>query len=314
MKDLLKSLLLLLFLASLNLQVRAQQQDSILPIDTLIRESRLKTGSIASHWLTITYDKTTHIIFPSKIRYVDMGSEYLIAGKADGAENVLRIKAAVRDFEAETNFSVITEDGRFYNFDVFYSSYPATLNYDVQKMLHSQEREKMNDVLFEDLGASQPSSTEAALKAIYTKNKKMLKHIGSHSFGISFQLKSIYIYEGKYYLHTELKNETNVPFPIDFMTFKIADKKTSRRTAAQENELVPLRTYLPLTDVKKTRTERNIFLLDQFTLADNKVLVVEIFEKNGGRHQKIEVENMDLLHAKPVTDLKLIFNQIKPSK
>lgn len=296
-----------MFLISVVLQLRAQKQDSLPPRDILEIESRLKTGKIEPYWLTVTYDKTTHIIFPSKIRYVDMGSEYLIAGKADDAENVLRIKAAVRDFEAETNFSVITQDGRFYNFDVLYSCCPVTLNYDVQKMLQAQEKEKVNDVLFEDLGGNQSSLTEAALKAIYTKNKKLIKHVGSYSFGISFLLKAIYIYNGKYYFHTELKNDTSVPFPVDFMTFKIVDKKTSKRTAVQENELVPLRTYLPLTDVKYTRTERNVFLLDQFTLADDKILVIEIFEKNGGRHQKIEVENMDLLHAKSVTDLKLIF-------
>ncbi|WP_073294370.1 conjugative transposon protein TraN [Chryseobacterium polytrichastri] len=307
MKNLLKSLLIMMFLASFNIQLKAQQQDSIPVNDTLTTESRLKTGKIEPYWLTVTYDKTTHIIFPSKIRYVDMGSEYLIAGKADEVENVLRIKAAVRDFAAETNFSVITEDGSFYNFDVFYSRYPSTLNYDVQKMLQTQKKEKVNDVLFEDLGGNQPSLTEAALKAIYTKNKKLIRHIGSYSFGISFLLKGIYIYNGKYYFHTELKNNSSVPFPIDFMTFKIADKKTSKRTAVQENELIPLRTYLPLTDVKDTRTERNVFLLDQFTLADDKVLVIEIFEKNGGRHPKLEVENMDLIHAKPVTELKLIF-------
>lgn len=297
----------MMFMIGFILQIKAQQQDSIPLTDTLVTESRLTTGKIAAYWLTVGYDKTTHIIFPSKIRYVDLGSENLIAGKADESENVLRVKAAVRNFEAETNFSVITEDGRFYNFDVFYSCCPATLNYDVQKMLQAQEKEKVNDVLFEDLGGTQPSLTEVALKAIYTKNKKLIRHIGSYSFGISFLLKGIYIYNGKYYFHTELKNDTSVPFPVDFMTFKIADKKTSKRTAIQEDELVPLRTYLPLADVKDSRSERNVFLLDQFTLADDKMLIIEIFEKNGGRHQKLEIENMDLIHAKPVTDLKLIF-------
>ena len=48
--------------------------------------------------------------------YVDLGSSNLIAGKADGAENVIRVKATVKDFHEETNMSVITEDGAFYTF------------------------------------------------------------------------------------------------------------------------------------------------------------------------------------------------------
>ena len=40
-------------------------------------------------------DKTVHVIFPSEVRYVDLGSPDLIAGKADGAENVIRVKACL---------------------------------------------------------------------------------------------------------------------------------------------------------------------------------------------------------------------------
>ncbi|MDA4747975.1 conjugative transposon protein TraN, partial [Enterobacter hormaechei] len=49
---------------------------------------------------------TTHVIFPSSIRYVDLGSDLLVANKAETIGNVLRVKSAVRDFEEETNFSV----------------------------------------------------------------------------------------------------------------------------------------------------------------------------------------------------------------
>ena len=71
---------------------------------------------IPPHGLEVTYDKTVHIIFPAEVRYVDLGSPDLIAGKADGAENVIRVKATVRNFPNETNMSVITEDGSFYTF------------------------------------------------------------------------------------------------------------------------------------------------------------------------------------------------------
>ena len=73
---------------------------------------------IPPHGLEVTYDKTVHVIFPAEVRYVDLGSPDLIAGKADGAENIIRVKATVRNFPNETNMSVITEDGSFYTFNV----------------------------------------------------------------------------------------------------------------------------------------------------------------------------------------------------
>ena len=43
---------------------------------------------VTPYGVEVTFAKTVHIIFPSAVRYVDLGSNHIIAGKADGAENV----------------------------------------------------------------------------------------------------------------------------------------------------------------------------------------------------------------------------------
>ncbi|MEO8172237.1 MAG: conjugative transposon protein TraN [Sediminibacterium sp.] len=267
----------------------------------------LALGRIAPYQMEVTYDKTSHLIFPTAIRYVDLGSEYLIAAKADDAENVLRIKASTRDFEPETNFSVITDDGRFYSFNVYYNPCPEMLSYNLQTMQKAVDQASGNDVLFEELGNNSPSLAGLLLETIYKKDKRIVKHIGAKSFGIQFILKGIYIHNGKYYFHTELRNKTNVPFQIDFINFKVVDKKLARRTVLQERPIIPLRTYKPLDGIAGKTTEQNVFLLDQFTIADDKVLLIEIFEKNGGRNQTLQVENSDLIKARLVSDMHLKF-------
>lgn len=272
---------------------------------TASNTEKLDLGTVEPYQLTVTYNKTTHLIFPSAIRYVDLGSEYLIAGKADDAENVLRIKATVKDFEEETNFSVITEDGRFYNFNVFYSSYPESLNYDLLTMEKAAEREKGNTVLFEDLGKDSPSFANLIMETMVKNNQRLIKHIGSKSYGIHFLLKGIFIHNGKYYFHSELRNKSNVPYQIDFVTFKIIDKKVAKRTVVQERLIEPLRVYKPLTIVEGKHSDQNIFLLEQFTVSDDKALHIEIFEKNGGRVQVLQVENSDLVNAQVIKDMQL---------
>ena len=267
----------------------------------------LALGKIEPYQMEVTYDKTSHLIFPTGIRYVDLGSEYLIAGKAEDAENVLRVKASMRDFESETNFSVITNDGRFYSFNVYYSSYPEVLSYDLLSMQKAVDKTNGNDVLFEELGSNSPSLAGLLLETIYKNNKRIVKHIGAKSFGIQFILKGIYIHNGKYYFHTELGNRTNVPFQIDFINFKVVDKKIAKRTVVQERPMIPLRTYKPLDGINGKSTEQNVFLLDQFTITDDKILLIEIFEKNGGRHQTLQIENSDLIKARLIDDMHLKF-------
>ncbi|WP_113660652.1 conjugative transposon protein TraN [Pedobacter nanyangensis] len=287
------------FALILGFAVQSYAQDSI--------RTPLALGKIEPYKMEVTYDKTSHLIFPTAIRYVDLGSEYLIAGKAEDAENVLRVKATVRDFEAETNFSVITNDGRFYSFNVYYSSYPEALSYDLLTMQKAVDKANGNDVLFEELGNNSPSLAGLLLETIYKKDKRIVKHIRAKSFGIQFILKGIYIHNGKYYFHTELRNRTNVPFQIDFVNFKVVDKKVAKRTVVQERPMIPLRTYKPLDEIGGKTTEQNVFLLDQFTIADDKVLLIEIFEKSGGRHQTLQIENSDLIKARLINDMHLKF-------
>lgn len=285
------------FLLFLSAKVFAQ--DSIRTQPNLVK--------IEPYRMEITYDKTTHLIFPAAIRYVDLGSDYLIAGKAEDAENVLRVKSSVKGFEPQTNFSVITDDGRFYSFNIYYSPYPESSSYDLSHNKKPTEKTNINDVLFDELGTDSPSLSGLILETIYKQDKRAVKHIASRSFGITFSLKSIYIHNGKYYFHTVIENKTNVPFPIDFINFKIVDKKLAKRTVVQEKIRLPLRTYKPLTSAPGKATERNVFLLDQFTIGDDKVLQIEVFEKNGGRHQVLKIENSDLVRARLINDIHLKF-------
>lgn len=296
MKTLIKNLLAISCLFTLTAHVYAQQTCTT---------TKLPMGKVEPYEMEVTYNKTSHLIFPAAIRYTDLGSDLLIAGKADDSENVLRIKAAVRDFEEETNFSVITEDGRFYNFNVCYSSYPLNLNYDLLAMEKATDKANNNRVLFEDLGDDSPTLAGLLMETIYKKNKRIIKHIGSRRYGIRLLLKGIYTQNGKYYFHTEVRNKSNVPFVIDFVNFKVVDKKIGKRTVVQERPLTPLRTYLPLGSIHGKSTEQNVFLLDQFTIADDKVLVIEVYEKNGGRHQTMQVENADLVGARLIDDMHL---------
>lgn len=48
-----------------------------------------------------------------------------------------------------------------------------------------------------------------------------------------------------------------------------------------------------------------MFCLQKFTIPDGKQLVVEMNEKNGGRHQTFTVENGDLVQAETINELRV---------
>lgn len=264
---------------------------------------------IPPYGLEVTFEKTVHIIFPSSVKYVDLGSTNIIAGKADGAENVIRVKAAVRGFETETNFAVITDAGNFYTFNVKYATEPEKLNIEMKDFIHDGEAvNRPNNALeiyLTELGNESPKVVQMIMKSIYKSNQRKVKHIGCKRFGIQFTFKSVYTNQDILYFHTQLQNSSNVPFEVDFITFKIVDKKVAKRTAIQEQVIYPLRAYNNVMEVKGKKTERTVFAMEKFTIPNDKHLVVEIFEKNGGRHQSFVIENSDLIRAEVINELKV---------
>ena len=266
-----------------------------------------KDRVIPSYYLEVTFDKTVHLIFPSGISYIDLGSSNIIAGKADGAENVVRVKAAVKGFTEETNFSVITDEGSFYSFIVNYSEKPEKLNIEMKDFLHEEKlfNQPGNslEVHLSELGNEPPKTVQKIMEEIYKTNRKKVKHVKSNQFGIEFLLREIFSYNGLLFLHTEIRNTSDIPFDIDFLVFKIVDKKVVKRTAIQETIIEPVRSYNLLTSVKGKEAESTVFGFQKFTIPDKKQLVVELFEKNGGRHQQIVVKKGDLVKAQPVRKL-----------
>lgn len=264
---------------------------------------------IPPYALEVTFYKTVHIIFPSAIKYVDLGSADIIAGKADGSENVLRVKAALRDFSRETNLAVITEDGSYYTYNVKYADEPVKLNIEMKDFLHDGEAvnrpNNSQEVYLKELGSESPLLVRLIMKSIHKDDKRLMKHIGCKRFGIQYILKGIYTHNGLLYFHTELKNSSNVPFTVDFVSFKVVDRKVAKRTAIQEQVIVPLRAYNYVTEVGGKSRERTVFTLPKFTLPDDKQLVVEINEQNGGRHQQFTVTNAELVRARVINELKV---------
>jgi conjugative transposon TraN protein len=304
-----KKIILMLAFAATLFAVNAQEKPTTGDYYNGLTRPLTFDRMIPPYALEVTFNKTVHIIFPSSIRYVDLGSSDLLAAKADGAENILRVKAAVRDFSRESNLAVITEDGAYYTFNVKYADEPGKLSVEMADFIHDGEAvnrpNNSLDIYLKELGQESPLLVRLIMKSVYKNDKREIKHIGSKRFGIQYTLKGLYAHNGLLYFHTQLKNTSQVPFSVDYITFKIVDKKVAKRTAIQEQVIYPLRAYNNVQEIGGKTTERAVFTLPKFTIPDDKHLLVELHEKQGGRHQSFFMENADLVRAKVINELKV---------
>lgn len=257
--------------------------------------------------IEVGFTKTVHILFPAPITYIDIGSMAIIAGKADGAENVVRVKAAVRDFAEETNLTVITEDGGFYTFDARYAENPTTSTIEIaaaespatQPASASEPvRADEGRVLLREVGRERPATVKRVLSDIYRQNRADVKGIHTRKYGVEVEVRGIYVHNDVIYLHVQIANNTNISFEVDYRRFVVADRKAAKRTAQQQRIIEPLRVCNDPSIVRGHQRQRIVFALPKLTLEVEKILLLEIAEKDGARHQYLEISSKELLEAK----------------
>lgn len=268
-------------------------------------QAQIPQSEITPRKVEVSFSKTTHLIFPAPVQYVDLGSTDIIADKATGAANVVRLKAAVRDFQAETNLTVITADGRFYTFDVCYADDPGQLSIrivnDLPIQAPAEEVSPPAPVRLDALGGDDAARMSTVMEQIYNKDKPQIKHIGYKRYGLQTLLTGIYIdSEGWLYFGIEMRNDSRIPFDVDYIRLQVRDKRLPRRTAVQDIEIVPVRSLHPLHNIGAGDTRRTVWAISKMTIPDGKILQVDIYERGGGRHQSIRIENRDIMAAEPI--------------
>lgn len=257
--------------------------------------------------IEVGFTNTVHILFPAPVTYIDIGSMAIIAGKADGAENVVRVKAAVRDFAEETNLTVITEDGGFYTFDARYAENPTTSTIEIAaaespatQPASASEPARADEgrVLLREVGRERPATVKRVLSDIYRQNRTDVKGIHTRKYGVEVEVRGIYVHNDVIYLHVQIANNSNISFEVDYRRFVVADRKAAKRTAQQQRIIEPLRVCNDLSIVRGHQRQRIVFTLPKLTLEEDKMLLLEIAEKDGARHQYLEISSKELLGAK----------------
>ena len=232
--------------------------------------------------LCISKDKTTSLIFPFAIRHVDRGTKDVLVQPVKESDNILLVKAATENF-AETNLSVVTDDGSVYTFIVNFDNKPPVWVYH----LPTNKKETLQTYAHGILD-----------------NTRTMHGIQDHSWEMTTMVIGVYIRDNVVYYQLQLTNESPIDYDIDLLRFYIRDKKKGKRTAVQENELKPLYVAGNTSQVKGNNQNVIVVALEKFTIPDAKYLAIQLMEKNGGRHLLMKVNNKKIIEAIPLPDLK----------
>ncbi|GAA4906306.1 conjugative transposon protein TraN [Mucilaginibacter defluvii] len=260
---------------------------AVLILFTVVR-SIAQPQSVQPYQLAINVVKTTTLVFPSAITSVDKGSRDVLVQKATGVDNVLQIKAGSRNF-AETNLTVITNDGKLYTANVRYAETPGSFNY----------RFSGN----ETVGVTQAfayNDSEAAID----RNARVASLLPANldrqtdDNGIKLLIDGLFISGENLYFRVKLSNTTNINYGVEQLRFFIRDQDKGKRTSTQEIESTPVHVLGDGTSIIGSTEKTLVYVLRKFTIPDQKVFIIQLSEKNGGRNLELQIKNKQLIKAK----------------
>lgn len=245
----------------------------------------------------ILMDSTTslHIISPEPIRYVDI-STHAVAGDLPEA-NVLRLKllpdSVQRKPDTKSNsLGIVTVIGESYIVQYQLRLFSGATKSSVVtsfNILPSHTRP-----LDSPIDPTTPQLRRHALSIL--AQRKVSPTRKSESYGIRAELGRVYTVGDLVLLDITYRNTTNLSYDIDEMRFKIEDKKITKATNVQSIEIKPIWQLYPNASFKKNY--RNIYVLKKVTFPANKMLNVELSEKQiSGRTITLKIRYKDILSA-----------------
>ncbi|WP_297332226.1 conjugative transposon protein TraN [Flavobacterium sp.] len=239
--------------------------------------------------IDISEQQTTSLLFPYPIVSVDRGSQDILAQKPKGIENVLQIKAAQEQF-MQSNLTVVTTDGKLYNFQICYNAEPGSLAYDFSS------NEKPGSATLEE--HEKADRINALASAAYHDRSRII--IKESDYDITFSITGMFVVDDYFFYRITIANESNISYDIDQLRFFVKDQKRSKRTASQEVDITPLAYWQLPEKIPARGVKTFIAVLPKFTIPDKKNLYLQLTEKSGGRHLQIKVRNSKADEVQPL--------------
>lgn len=230
-----------------------------------------------------------HFISPEPIQYVDI-SNRSITGDLP-IKNILRVKYRA---DTATQEGVITIIGE--KFMAQYHIVHSPPNGGAIKSEIDILPEAMRPITT-DIGISRPELQSYSFRLLSKKPEKHLQK--TNAFGIKATLNHVYTLGDYIFLDISYENTTNLKYDIDELRFTIADKKITKATNVQSLEIKPDFILFDMPSFKKYY--RNIFVFKKFTYPGDKLLHIEINEKQlSGRVITLSIPYKDILDADTV--------------
>lgn len=238
--------------------------------------------------LTINENVTTVITASEPIRFVDISTDKVAGDQPINNTIRLKPKEEAEDGAILGIVTIVTERYR--------TQYGLVYTSAIQEAVTDKEVTLRERQAYRNPAVSMSTEDMYAYAHRIWTSPARYRDVSYSNHRMNMRLNNIYCVGEYFFIDFSIENKTNIRFDIDEIRVKLQDKKITKATNNQEIEMKPELVLDRSTHFQKGY--RNVIVLKKMTFPNNKVLSIELSEKQiSGRTLKMNIDYEDVLSA-----------------
>ena len=276
-----KQILILVFVMAAF--IKGMAQENTIDLDTIYANDRMNVA----------------LIFPEPIRQGITGSEDFVFTYNREKEQHLGLLQAIPG--EVSNLLVISTNGSIFSYIVKYSKELEKLNYfieDTGKI--GNEIPGLSEKLNEDQALFSDSKAEKELsdKDTYYQNfsshllrsKQRIGRLRKRKDGVELKVQNIMFHKSELYFVLEINNNSPIDYEPAFLNISVETRKQGRKKSIQKLPVYPVYKHLVPEIILQRKTSRFVYVLPKFSIAEDKIVVIDLKEQQGERDIKLKIK------------------------
>lgn len=244
--------------------------------------------------------KNVALFFPEPIRQGITGSENFVFTYNREAQQHLGLLQATPG--KESNLLIIGNSGSIFSYIIRYSEQLDKLNYfipgsksignEIPQIIQKNRETDEDPAGIVEIDNRLPG-TETYYQYFSSRLLKCKRRIGrikKRNEGINLRLENIVFDREELYFVMEIKNTSSIDYELNFLDLSVETRKNGKKKSIQKLMLEPTFKYNLPGKIPEGKTVRFVYVLPKFSIAGDKVVVIDLKEFNGERDLKLRVK------------------------
>lgn len=263
--------------------IKGMAQENTIDLDTIYANDRMNVA----------------LIFPEPIRQGLTGSEDFVFTYNREKEQHLGLLQALPG--EVSNLLVISTTGSIFSYIVKYSEELEKLNYFIAETGKiGNEIPELSEKLIEEqvLFSDSKAEKELADKDPYyhdfssqlLRSKQRIGKLRKRKDGVELKVQNIVFHNSELYFVLEINNNSPIDYEPAFLNISVETRKQGRKKSIQKLPIKPLYKFKASGLIPQGKTSRFVYVLPKFSIAEGKIVVIDLKEQQGERDIKLKIK------------------------